>query len=212
MSFMSSFQPEQPGYVLPGAPRESYRLLAMKLMEEYLPALKGDAHWAEICKDHTGGTTCGHFVFWLLWKIGVQTAEHINREEPPAFRYADSMNMSVVRTGKGGNGTSRFHSIWKKEAGFWDGTDRPQPGDVCLIQKYENEQYVTNTDHVFVIYKAVASQCYEIAQGGTGAGSLECARGYFRFSNAGGHVRSDGSGRMLVGWLPLDKLAIGAPR
>jgi hypothetical protein len=55
MSIWSSFTPEQPGYVNPGAPREPYRLLAQQLMQECLPARKDDAHWAEICKDYRAG-------------------------------------------------------------------------------------------------------------------------------------------------------------
>ena len=142
----------------------------------------------------------------------MQTKEHVNRSEPPDFTYDDGRNMGVVLRGKGGRGTSRFRTIPSRESAFQAGTGRPQPGDICLTQRSENGAYVTNTDHVFAIHRVVGSQCFEIAQGGTGTSSLEGMLGYVRFSNAGGRIRADASGRYLVGWLPLDRLTIGAPR
>lgn len=84
--------------VILGDDEDYLRAFGEELIKKYLPCGKGDPRFAEITKDFGGiGTTCGFFVWWLVWRLGCVEKAWVNRTDPDnGLKYATGKNLSRV--------------------------------------------------------------------------------------------------------------------
>lgn len=195
-------------------PVEDVRQEALALIQAHVPSTAGDGVFDAVAKDYGAaclrhpvprcGTTCGFLPHWLLWRLGCQDREIVNRAEPGGYVYRPGQNISRLWT----LGQFPFVSALRGElvAGA-----RPEPGDTVFIRGDTN-----SSEHVFVFLEEVergGRRFWRSADAGQREGGLECARLRERelvVLGRTGRLRG-GQDRMVIGWLPLGNLTFGEP-
>jgi hypothetical protein len=181
---------------------------AALLIDAYVPSDTGDARFDHIAKDYGGlGTTCGYLCHWLMWRLGSDSTDIINRGEP-GFTYVPGANISRIWN----LGQPPFISVF--------GTDllqqglQPQYGDIVFIKQGLDGPQVT--EHVFVFLDLVetfdGTLMWRTAEAGQpNEYNQECARIKWRELRLGAEVGAQLGGgnpaRDIIGWISLAELS-----
>ena len=180
------------------------------LVRAYVPCDTGDAKFAQIAQDYTGGgTTCGFLCHWLMWRLGCNDAKIVNRREP-GFTYVDGQNISRIFN----LGREPFIKVIGTNL-MQQGLE-PALGDIVFIKEHPNGPQ--NTEHVFVfLEKEVRDGKIFWKTGETGqknSRGQECGRLKERELKLGsqrdGRVTGNAPERNVFGWISLAKLRYNA--
>src|SRR5262245_57321438 len=204
--------------LLTQAQAEVMRSNALTLLNQVLPYKTGEADYKVVCRDYGGhpGTTCGFLPHWLMWRLGVTSANMssipsanggaarstttVNRKET-GFQYKNGENITCIRY------NSNFVLTAVPNATALTTGRRPIIGDPCYIT--QTDPMLANSDHVF---------CFVMENNGkwiTAESGQEYGEwGKFRDDRSlrlgtTPKVTGNTPNRTLIGWLPLDKLDYG---
>lgn len=208
------------------------RKLVVPLIEKYFPSSGTDVEPGKIgidhiCKDWTGGTTCGFLPHWLLWRLGCKDTKLINRYEPDtAFTYTDKINLSRFLDYPSFTKVAFPDIGWGARAKgvndemFLNRTAYPKVGDAVIIQGNKTSNG-NETSHIFVILEEPiwdanmkGKGTWRIAETGQGTGgSGHIATRGFEFKNGRWWVNAAGKAadKWMIGWLDISKLEFGPP-
>ena len=198
---------------------------AALLINAYVPSDTNDPRFDHIAKDYGGkGTTCGYLCHWLMWRLGSDSTDIINRNEP-GFTYIPGGNITRIYN----SGRLPFISI--------NGTDllqqgpRPQYGDIVYIRQKEltsqqeqqlkaqgkfNQQEIDNilnkSEHVFVFLEETTDSSGNLIWRSADAGqqnnrNQQCARLVERVLKLGASTGAKFGNRDIFGWIPLAELS-----
>lgn len=202
------------------------------LMSQYLPFKRGDRSYTEICAGYRRiGTTCGHLVHWLLWRLGCKNPDLVNRPElPNSFGILDTKQKLRPRNLDGVVAGGNISMIYE-----YSGTRQhpkavmPEPGDIMIIdnQQYARDNKGTDKEylkqHVFVFLGPTTldgAPAWRTAEAGKAKasdpdGTPEGSLGVRRLIGTQGRItleqKGEPTGRSVIGWLPLDSVVFFEP-
>ncbi|GMA15727.1 DUF2272 domain-containing protein [Deinococcus metallilatus] len=212
-AFLAGAPPLAPPDSPPRArPVPEVRRDALALLRAHVPSTAGDGVFDVIAKDYGAaclrhpvprcGTTCGFLPHWLLWRLGCQDREIVNRAEPGGYVYRPGQNIRRLWN----LGQLPFVSALNGELAAGQ---RPGPGDIVFIRGADNR-----SEHVCVFLEEVqraGRTFWRSADAGQREGGLECARERERELVLGPRTASlrGGQDRTVIGWLSLAHLNFG---
>lgn len=177
----------------------SLRGNALALLELYLPATRGDAHFAEMTKNFGGvGTTCGYLPSFLLYRIGVRDARIVNRVEPdiPANNTQNTIGQNISKLVFGGQALGAYHLLSSGRV--------PQPADIGYFGAVDANGGVTK-EHVAVLKSYPAGGTGTIVTYDLGH-SIQPEGSMSTRTMQNGVVNFMGAQRNLIGFVDLSAL------